>query len=748
MRQNADERQFDELDAALDRLSISPDGIDAPDWLLALNDQLSRFDRAFASQETAHEDANRKPSSGNSAGYSLTPPPVHREGASPGRLPVSGWLLAAALAVLAFGLGLFGANHGWWTDNDNRPTGASIAAVSSPRSTSYVDEMVVTPSTCTLEPLTREQYEAIVGTATPLTQEDFYGMQVALTNQLLPLLDLRVVNGSVLITGGGAVPREMADEIERVLSIYMACGNDGKLGSGFRIFSDSLIARLPDRDQFLAALETPSTPEVKPPLEMQVSQLRLLPDGRIVLIWTFVPPYSPEPEYEFFPEATPHGTVALKGVLLVFVQGTDGWQLDFHRGGENFRLQLNEEADPPAGTPTSVDEMVVTPSTCTLEPLTRERYDEVIRLGTPIADSPALVAAKTSELREALELTVIDGTVVIAAGSSLPNETAASLEVALSGYMACGNAGDNFAMFGFMSDDYIRMIPDPDSWFGQVEAYETPIGGVKSEWRFEQVRLLPDGRVVAVVNKTSQETAMFPAVATPDGTVASQSMIYLFVDTPDGWRHDFAQSGSALLARAPDSETASPESTFTLDFVVQALTCSLPASDSISSPTATEISTNQSSPGTVELFDALDLRVGDGTIEIAGGGLAPSDLVDEVMNGFSSFLRCGSDGNDNAARKFLSADFVASNLQPDDPYYPLRRPDGSTFFPIDEIYLEQFRVFEDSHRLVAVWRWQGLESSPATPGSTPHETIILVFIETPDGWKLDTPIRVTGSDLK
>jgi len=89
----------------------------------------------------------------------------------------------------------------------------NLAAVSTSAVTAYVDEMVVTPSACTLEPLADAEISEIVGAATPVSIDLYQETVAARSERLREYLRIEIVDGMAVITAGGAVPERTAEEL-------------------------------------------------------------------------------------------------------------------------------------------------------------------------------------------------------------------------------------------------------------------------------------------------------------------------------------------------------------------------------------------------------------------------------------------------------------------------------------------------------------------------------------------------------
>jgi hypothetical protein len=142
---------------------------------------------------------------------------------------------------------------------------------------------------------------------------------------------------------------------------------------------------------------------------------------------------------------------------------------------------------PPIGTesttepPPAADFITPDPAGCTITPRSAEEV-------AALAASPDQAAA------DALETASLDSSLSIPEGAPADAATTAAVVETYKQMIACSNAGNDLAAFAFWTDEALRQVQ------AQPPTGEpTPVPeGERSAFRVMEVRVVPDGRVVAV----------------------------------------------------------------------------------------------------------------------------------------------------------------------------------------------------------------------------------------------------------
>jgi hypothetical protein len=161
------------------------------------------------------------------------------------------------------------------------------------------------------------------------------------------------------------------------------------------------------------------------------------------------------------------------------------------------------------------------------------------------------------ELLDILDPVVRDGRIVFAGGAAAPDEISAQITAVLADFIACSNAGRAGESMGFMSSAFIAQVSFANDFISEVGATPTPLANPTRELIVDNMRLLPDGRVAAVVQFVASKPPGFEHTPdpTPDGTVGLHGNLYVFVKTDAGWRLDVGTApGEYLRLPATGSE--------------------------------------------------------------------------------------------------------------------------------------------------------------------------------------------------
>lgn len=547
----SDHTPEDALDAALDRLPNSSPG--APEWLMPLDARFRELDSAFARRADRREMANLVYLSPEGK---EVPAPIDIWDTLPrnwvsSRLRVASF--AAVLVLMLFGTLALAGNPGDWFAGDERPFGASIPAAGTPADQAFAEGMVVTPSSCTIPPLTRERYDQAMVGKTPITSSNSREVVIARNNEIEQLIDPEVMDGRVVLTGGSLVPREISNEISADLARYLACTNRNDRARSVGFFSDSFLPLLGNLDTIFAEDQATAEPEGPTIKQLRVDQMRLLEDGRVAAVVTFV---ADEPAYVFPPDPTPTGTLAIDGHVLVFVKTAEGWRIDYSNTGEVFRLPLPADTNVNATPVPTAGPIVVTPGACTQLPMSEAQFEATVRANgvragaTPVATTESGRTVAEEEMRAyyvaLLDREVRDGKVVFTAGRPADVRTTEEIASRIGGFYGCGMEGTLTAWLQFISTGYLGLFPSDTEY--PVDGTPAP-AELMSVFRVElsQFRELPDGRVMAVMTylMTPEQMSEYFDFSyelvppTPENSVTPTGVVFIFVETDAGWKVDF-----------------------------------------------------------------------------------------------------------------------------------------------------------------------------------------------------------------